>query len=95
MRRTGPKGSGKFTRISWDEALVSIAAKLGDVIAKHGAEAIWPYAGSGNMGLMHTVDDRDSDMGWGAVYHDNRVDVERHPDRNSGDAAFWHASRAV
>ena len=52
MRRVGPKGSGEFTRISWDEALEQIAAGLGEVIAKHGAEAIWPIAGSGNMGLI-------------------------------------------
>ena len=28
MRRVGPKGSGEFTRISWDEALETIAARL-------------------------------------------------------------------
>jgi len=55
MRRTGPKGSGEFVRISWDEALDSIAAGLGDAIAKHGAEAIWPFAGSGNMGLIQGI----------------------------------------
>ncbi|MGB7845780.1 MAG: molybdopterin-dependent oxidoreductase [Candidatus Acidiferrum sp.] len=55
MRRSGPKGSGEFTRISWDEALKTIAAELHGVIAKHGAEAIWPYAGSGNMGLIHGI----------------------------------------
>jgi len=55
MRRVGPKGSGAFTRISWDEALERIAAGLGDVIAKHGAEAIWPFLGSGSMGLIHGV----------------------------------------
>jgi anaerobic selenocysteine-containing dehydrogenase len=55
MRRTGRKGSGEVIRISWDEALERIAAELGDVIAKHGAEAIWPYAGSGNMGLMQGI----------------------------------------
>jgi anaerobic selenocysteine-containing dehydrogenase len=55
MRRTGPKGSGEFTRISWDEALERIAAGLGDVIAQHGAEAIWPYVGSGNMGLIQGI----------------------------------------
>jgi anaerobic selenocysteine-containing dehydrogenase len=55
MRRTGPKGSGEFTRISWDEALGRIAAELGDVIARHGAEAIWPYVGSGNMGLIQGI----------------------------------------
>src|SRR5262249_40809046 len=55
MRRTGLKGSGEFTRISWDEALERIAAGLGDVIAQHGAEAIWPYPGSGNMGLIQGI----------------------------------------
>src|SRR5262245_24652978 len=55
MRRTGPKGSGDFIRISWDEALGRIAAAFGDVIAKHGAEAIWPYVGSGNMGLIQGI----------------------------------------
>jgi anaerobic selenocysteine-containing dehydrogenase len=55
MLRTGPKGSGEFTRISWDEALERIAAGLDDVIAKHGAEAIWPYVGSGNMGLIQGI----------------------------------------
>jgi len=52
MRRTGPKGRGEFRRISWDEALERIAAGLGDAIATHGAEAIWPYVGSGSMGLI-------------------------------------------
>lgn len=55
MRRVGPKGSGEFMRISWDEALKRIAAQLGDVIATHGAEAIWPYLGSGSMGLIQGV----------------------------------------
>src|SRR5262245_34920550 len=40
MRRVGPKGSGEFARISWDEAFQRIAAELGEVIAKHGAEAV-------------------------------------------------------
>src|SRR5215467_11701156 len=55
MRRTGPKGSGEFTRISWDEALERIARELGDTIAKHGGEAIWPYVGAGNMGLIQGI----------------------------------------
>ena len=53
--RVGPKGSGELTRISWDEALERIAAGLGDVIEKHGAEAIWPFLGSGSMGLLQGV----------------------------------------
>ena len=52
MRRVGPKRQGEFIRISWDEALEVIAARLHDVIATHGAEAIWPFLGSGNMGLL-------------------------------------------
>jgi len=52
LRRVGPKGRGTFIRISWDEALDTIAARLRDVIAADGAEAIWPFLGSGNMGLI-------------------------------------------
>ncbi len=55
MRRVGPKGSGQFTRISWGEALQRIAAGLGDVIARHGAEAIWPFVGTGSMGLIQGI----------------------------------------
>ncbi len=55
MRRVGPKGSGQFTRISWDEALERIAADLGEAIAKHGPEAIWPFVGTGSMGLIQGI----------------------------------------
>jgi len=55
MRRVGPKGTGEFVRVSWDEALDAIAARLRDVIETHGAEAIWPYEGSGNMGLIQGI----------------------------------------
>src|SRR5262249_18943866 len=37
------------------EALAETAARLGDVIAKDGGEAIWPIAGSGNMGLIQGI----------------------------------------
>jgi len=55
MRRVGPKGNGSLIRISWDEALDTVSARLRDVIATHGAEAIWPYVGSGNMGLVQGI----------------------------------------
>lgn len=55
LRRVGPKGSGEFTRISWDEAVARIAAGFSDAIARHGGEAIWPYVGSGNMGLIQGI----------------------------------------
>src|SRR5215831_4464320 len=55
LRRTGPKGSGQFTRISWEEALDRITAALGDAIAEHGPESIWPFVGTGSMGLIQGI----------------------------------------
>src|SRR6185503_7599282 len=52
IRRAGPKDSGVFVRISWDDALDEIASRLQDAIAAYGAEAIWPFLGSGSMGLI-------------------------------------------
>jgi anaerobic selenocysteine-containing dehydrogenase len=55
LRRVGPKGSGQFTRISWDEALATIASGLGDAIARHGPESVWPFCGTGSMGLIQGI----------------------------------------
>jgi anaerobic selenocysteine-containing dehydrogenase len=55
LRRVGPKGSGEFARISWDEALERIAAGLGEAIARYGAESIWPFLGTGSMGLIQGI----------------------------------------
>jgi anaerobic selenocysteine-containing dehydrogenase len=52
LRRTGPKGSGAFERISWDEALDEIAQRFLAIEAEHGAEAVWPYYYAGTMGLV-------------------------------------------
>ena len=51
LRRVGKKGEGKFERISWDEALDTIAAKL-QPIAARAPEAILPYSYAGTMGLL-------------------------------------------
>jgi anaerobic selenocysteine-containing dehydrogenase len=53
LRRSGPKGSGKFEQISWDEALDEIHARWQTIIAEQGAEAILPYGYAGNMGLLN------------------------------------------
>jgi anaerobic selenocysteine-containing dehydrogenase len=55
MRRRGPKGRGEFARISWEEALDEIAERLAGTIRAFGPEAIWPYVGSGSMGLIQGV----------------------------------------
>ena len=52
MRRTGPKGSGQFAQISWDEALDEIAAKFNEAERAFGAESVWPYYYAGTMGLV-------------------------------------------
>jgi anaerobic selenocysteine-containing dehydrogenase len=49
---TGPKGSGSFEPISWDEAIQRIAGRWGKIIAEHGSEAILPYSYAGTMGLV-------------------------------------------
>jgi len=51
MKRIGPKGSGQFVRVGWDEALADIAAKL-KAIAARDAEAIVPYSYAGTMGML-------------------------------------------
>ena len=52
LKRVGPKGSGAFERISWDEALDEIASRFLAIEAEHGAEAVWPYYYAGTMGLV-------------------------------------------
>jgi DMSO reductase family type II enzyme molybdopterin subunit len=49
MRRVGPRGSGKWERISWDEALTQISDKLLDVIGSDGPEAIIYDMGTTNI----------------------------------------------
>ncbi|HLO04287.1 MAG TPA: molybdopterin oxidoreductase family protein [Symbiobacteriaceae bacterium] len=52
MRRTGPKGSRQFERITWAEALDEIYNRFTQIIAEHGAEAILPYSYAGTIGLL-------------------------------------------
>ena len=52
LRRTGPKGSGQFARISWDEALDEIGHRFNQAEREFGAESIWPYYYAGTMGLV-------------------------------------------
>jgi anaerobic selenocysteine-containing dehydrogenase len=51
LRRTGPKGSGRFERISWDEALDEIAARL-KALAAEDPQTILPLSYAGTMGMV-------------------------------------------
>jgi anaerobic selenocysteine-containing dehydrogenase len=53
QRRTGAKGEGRFERISWDEALDTIARRLQATAARFGSEAILPYSYAGTMGFLN------------------------------------------
>jgi anaerobic selenocysteine-containing dehydrogenase len=52
LRRTGPKGSGQFAQISWDEALDLVAARFTRAEQANGSEAVWPYYYAGTMGYV-------------------------------------------
>jgi len=53
QKRVGPKGSGQFERVSWDEALSAISARLKEIAAR-APEAILPYSYAGTMGLLQS-----------------------------------------
>ena len=53
LRRVGPKGSGQFEPVGWDEALDAIAARL-KTIAACDPQAILPYSYAGTMGLVQS-----------------------------------------
>ena len=52
LKRIGEKGSNKFQRISWNEALTIISKKLLKIKKDYGSESIWPYYYAGTMGLL-------------------------------------------
>ncbi|HYX70600.1 MAG TPA: molybdopterin-dependent oxidoreductase [Terriglobales bacterium] len=61
MRRVGPKGAQpgvavpheRFQRITWDEALDEIAARLSAIAVGFGPEAILPYSYGGTLGALN------------------------------------------
>jgi anaerobic selenocysteine-containing dehydrogenase len=53
MKRAGEKGKGIFERISWDEALDTIAAKFKEIAADD-PQAILPYSYAGTMGFVQS-----------------------------------------
>jgi len=54
LKRTGKRGEGKWQRISWDEALDTIAGRLKEISQQYGPEAITVAIGAGlyaNVGI--------------------------------------------
>ena len=52
MKRVGERGSNDFERISWDEALSTIAEKWQGYIDEYGSSAIMFFLGSGNYAAL-------------------------------------------
>jgi anaerobic selenocysteine-containing dehydrogenase len=51
LKRVGPKGSGRFERISWDAALDEIVTRL-EVLAAEDPQTILPLSYAGTMGMV-------------------------------------------
>jgi len=54
LKRIGKRGVGisEYARISWDEALDTIATRFKAIVETDGAESIWPYHYAGTMGWV-------------------------------------------
>jgi anaerobic selenocysteine-containing dehydrogenase len=52
LRRDGPKGTGKFAQISWDDALAEVAARLRAIVADPGAATILNAHYTGTFALL-------------------------------------------
>ena len=52
LRRSGPKGSGRFEAISWDDAIGEIHKQFTAIRDEHGSEAIVPFSYDGSNGFL-------------------------------------------
>jgi anaerobic selenocysteine-containing dehydrogenase len=52
LKRVGTKGEGRYERISWQEALDTIHARVSAIIAQHGPEAVLPLNYAGPHGML-------------------------------------------
>lgn len=53
MKRAGERGEGKWERISWDEAIETIATKFKEIQKKYGKQAVGFWPSSGNLGSIN------------------------------------------
>jgi anaerobic selenocysteine-containing dehydrogenase len=52
LRRTGPKGSGEFERISWDEAIELVSGAVRSAVRRRGPESVVSVSSGGTMGWL-------------------------------------------
>lgn len=83
MKHQGPKGSGQFVRISWDEALNEITKRWQMLIRNHGAESILPYSYAGTEGYINKAS-----MDRRFFYHLGSTQLERTICSAAGDEGY-------
>jgi anaerobic dimethyl sulfoxide reductase subunit A len=54
LRRTGPRGSGQFERIGWDDALDLVARQMLRIREAHGPAAILDCSRTGSLSMLHS-----------------------------------------
>jgi anaerobic selenocysteine-containing dehydrogenase len=52
LKRVGPRGTNRFERISWEQALDIIYARVSEVIGSHGPEGVMPLNYAGPHGML-------------------------------------------
>jgi anaerobic dimethyl sulfoxide reductase subunit A len=71
MKRIGPRGSGKWERISWEDAISGISEKLGEIAKTYGPGAVaWsapelPYLSLGGFSRLVTLTQGTWIQNWG------------------------------
>ncbi len=55
LKRSGPRGQGKFQPVSWDEALDTIAKKIQHTVAQFGTESLYFITNTGSMATLHNT----------------------------------------
>lgn len=84
LKRDGPRGSGQWTRVSWDEALGDIAAEMRETIVDDRANEITYHVGRpGHEEYMDRVIDA-----WGLDGHNSHTNICSAGAR--AGYAFWH-----
>lgn len=84
MRRVGPKGSGEFEQITWDEALAEIKTRWTSIIAEYGSQAIMPHAYLGHQGVINGLTSGD------AFFNRLGSTVAEKTYCESGSSTAWH-----
>src|SRR5881398_3039657 len=53
LRRSGPRGSGQFQRVSWDDALDEVAREMRRIRDTYGPAAILDCSRTGSLSTLH------------------------------------------